>query len=58
MDLVVIDELKEAGEAIHSSKIDDSVRAAAVRADERKATQRREFATLMRSIKSLVRENA
>lgn len=57
MDFVVIDELKEAAEAIHFSKIDDSVRAAAARADERKTAQRREFATLMRSIKSLVREN-
>ena len=59
MDFAVIDELKEAAEAIHFPKIDNLQRAAAAeRASERKAAQRREFATLMRSIKSLVRENA
>lgn len=55
MDFAVIDELKEAAEAIHFSKID---RGATAHAAEHKATQRREFAMLMRSIKSLVRENA
>lgn len=58
MDFAVLDELKEAAEAIHFSKIDEVECDAAARASERKATQRREFATLVRSIKSLVRENA
>lgn len=55
MDFAVIDELKKAAEAIHFSKIDDIEVGAAAK---HKATQRREFATLMRSIKSLVRESA
>jgi hypothetical protein len=56
MDFAVIDELKNAAEAIYFSKTEE--RASAAGADERKSAQRREFATLMRSIKSLVRENA
>lgn len=56
MDFAVIEQLKEAAEAIHFSKIEGGD--AAARTDERKTAQRREFATLMRSIKSLVRENA
>lgn len=58
MDFAVIEQLKEAAEAIHFSKIDDIERDAGGREHERKATQRREFATLMRSIKSLMRKAA
>jgi len=56
MDFAVIDELKEAAEAIHFSKIEDMERAATAR-EEDKAAQRREFAMLMRSIKGLMRED-
>lgn len=56
MDFVVIDELKEAAEAIYFSKYDDMERAATAR-EEDKAEQRREFALLMRSIKGLMRED-
>ena len=58
MDFAVIEKLKDAAEAIHFPTIDEILRADLQRASERKAMQRREFAALMRSIKSLVRETA
>ena len=50
MDFAVIDALEE-DDAIDISSLEDAREAA-----ERKAAQRREFAMLMRSIKSMVRE--
>ncbi len=58
MRFAVLDELKEAVEAIDFSSIEEIKYTAVQRVGTRKAVQRREFATLMRSIKSMVREKA
>lgn len=58
MRFAVLDKLKESVEAIDFSSIEEIKRTAVQRASARKVVQRREFATLMRSIKSMVREKA
>ena len=57
MDFAVLDELREAAEAIHFPTMNDA-RLSAARRGTQRTEQRREFAALMRSIKSLVREDA
>ncbi|WP_162826992.1 hypothetical protein [Pseudolabrys taiwanensis] len=57
MDSDVLEALKDAADAIDFSRPSNAEHAAE-RAREDTATRRREFATLMRSIKSMVRESA
>ncbi|MCK9907923.1 hypothetical protein MXD81_02185 [Microbacteriaceae bacterium K1510] len=57
MDFAILEALKDAAEAIDFSKPADVERAAENTSEDTTA-RRREFATLMRSIKSLVRESA
>lgn len=57
MDSDVLEALKEAAEAIDFSRPADLERAADYTREDT-ATRRREFATLIRSIKSMVREGA
>ena len=55
MDFAII-EILDDSDAIDISRLDEAREAAAHR--DRMASQRREFATLMRSIKTMVRETA
>jgi len=56
MDFAILEELKDAAEAIDFSKPADVERTVENTSEDTTA-RRREFATLMRSIKSLVRES-
>lgn len=57
MEFAVLEALKEAAEAIDFSRTAEVERVAETTSEDT-ATRRREFATLMRSIKSMVRESA
>jgi hypothetical protein len=58
MEFALLERLKEAAEAIHSPKSDKIQFKSARQTEDRKTEQRRAFATLMRSIKTEVREVA